>query len=98
MKIENRYIEIPSPPPLHPQKMWNVIKIPKNIHLEPDWGLEDQFITRNLHYVFEADALETSRPMNNPIYVMDDIYNMFDSISYEKGTALNPSNILEKIE
>ena len=47
--------------------------------------MDDQFITSNLHYVFGPDGLETSRPMNNPVYTTDDMNNMFDSISYERG-------------
>jgi len=53
--------------------------------VEPEWGMEDQFITTNLHYVFGPDALETSRPMNNPVNTAEESQNMFDAFSYEKG-------------
>jgi aminopeptidase N len=45
----------------------------------------DQFVVRELHYVFGVDALETSRPINYPATTPDEITRMFDAISYDKG-------------
>lgn len=53
--------------------------------VEPDWAMEDQSILIDLHYAFGIDALETSRPMNYPVYTTEDMDTVFDGISYEKG-------------
>lgn len=53
--------------------------------MEPDFRFSDQFVVIELHYVFGVDALETSRPINLPVTTNDEINNMFDAISYDKG-------------
>lgn len=53
--------------------------------VEPEWRMEEQFLTYYLHYVFGIDGLETSRPMNTPVVTNDDMSAMFDAISYDKG-------------
>ena len=46
--------------------------------------MSDQFVIENLQYVFESDALETSRPINIQVNTPDEIQSLFDNISYEK--------------
>ena len=48
----------------------------------------DQFVVAELQYVFGVDALETSRPINFQVNTPDEIGNMFDAISYDKGNFL----------
>jgi aminopeptidase N len=48
----------------------------------------DQFVVRELHYVFGVDALETSRPINLQVTTPAEISRMFDAISYDKGNSL----------
>lgn len=45
----------------------------------------DQFVVENLHYVFEIDALETSRPIYVSVNTTLQIQALFDAIAYEKG-------------
>ena len=51
--------------------------------------MNEQFILENLQYVFGADALETSRPINIEVNTPAEINSLFDSISYEKGFIFN---------
>ncbi len=53
--------------------------------VEPDFRMLDQFVVTELHYVFDIDALETSRPMNLQVTTPAEIDRMFDAISYDKG-------------
>jgi len=53
--------------------------------VEPDFRMLDQFVVRELHYVFGVDALETSRPINLQVTTPAEISRMFDAISYDKG-------------
>ncbi len=53
--------------------------------MEPDFRMLDQFVVRELHYVFGVDALETSRPINLQVTTPAEISRMFDAISYDKG-------------
>lgn len=57
----------------------------QSIQVEPDFRFTDQFVVIELHYVFGIDALETSRPINLQVTTNDEINNMFDGISYDKG-------------
>ncbi|EFX67144.1 hypothetical protein DAPPUDRAFT_203795 [Daphnia pulex] len=56
--------------------------------VEPDFRMLDQFVVRELHYVFGVDALETSRPINLPVTTPAEISRMFDAISYDKGSCI----------
>ena len=57
----------------------------------------DQFVVRELHYVFGVDALETSRPINLPVTTPAEISRMFDAISYDKGIINSPSKLEFKL-
>ena len=47
--------------------------------------MNEQFTVTDLHYVFGIDALESSRPIDFEVNTPDEINQMFDAISYEKG-------------
>ncbi|KAK7788600.1 hypothetical protein R5R35_008941 [Gryllus longicercus] len=57
-------------------------------YVEPTWRVEHQFINKILHNVFALDALESSHPISVPVDHPDQIRQIFDSISYEKGASL----------
>ena len=50
--------------------------------------MSEQFVIDNLQYVFGIDALDSSRPINYPVETPDQINQMFDAISYEKGASI----------
>lgn len=50
--------------------------------------MNEQFTVTDLHYVFGIDALESSRPIDFQVNTPDEINQMFDAISYEKGTKI----------
>jgi len=50
--------------------------------------MEDQFVVVDMHYVFGVDALESSRPINFQVNTPSQINQMFDAISYEKGSSI----------
>ncbi len=66
--------------------------------MEPGFEMDQQFAVSDLHYVFGIDALESSRPIDFQANTPDEINQMFDAISYEKGIGSHqrflPSNTL----
>ncbi len=64
-----------------------------NKQVEPGFEINEQFTVADLHYVFGIDAFETSRPIDFQVNTPDEINQMFDAISYEKGKAsILPTN------
>lgn len=55
------------------------------LQVEPSFKMLDQFIVENVQWAFSVDELETSRPMNVTVTTTDEIEELFDSITYEKG-------------
>lgn len=55
------------------------------MQVEPGFEMNEQFTVTDLHYVFGIDALESSRPIDFQVNTPDEINQMFDAISYEKG-------------
>ena len=51
--------------------------------------MNDQITVVDMQYVFGIDALESSRPINLEVNTPAEINQMFDAISYEKGTTKN---------
>ncbi|KAK0079084.1 hypothetical protein PV325_001747, partial [Microctonus aethiopoides] len=56
--------------------------------IEPEWGLESQFVVEQLQNVFETDARPSSHPMTYNVYSPAQISGMFDQISYNKGGSV----------
>ncbi|XP_033120518.1 aminopeptidase N-like [Anneissia japonica] len=56
--------------------------------VEPTWQMQDQFLENDIHPVFKVDALETSRPISIEVRTPAEINQMFDAISYNKGSSV----------
>ncbi len=48
--------------------------------------MSEQFVIDKLQYLFGIDALDSSRPINYAVDTPGQINQMFDAISYEKGS------------
>ncbi|KAK3895772.1 hypothetical protein Pcinc_000525 [Petrolisthes cinctipes] len=57
-------------------------------HISPDWEIENLFVTENLQSVMELDSLESSHPISVPVGDPDEINQLFDGISYDKGASI----------
>nr|AVD96941.1 putative APN-5 [Nilaparvata lugens] len=56
-------------------------------HFFPEFELWTQFLGRQI-YAYELDSLEGSHPIEVPVTHPSQIFEVFDSISYTKGSAL----------
>lgn len=56
--------------------------------VEPEWKMMEQFITEDLQSVMTTDALETSHPISIVVGHPDEISEIFDKISYQKGASI----------
>lgn len=56
--------------------------------VEPTWEMENQFVVDYNQDVMDLDALKTSHPVHVPVYDPDEINEIFDLVSYEKGAAV----------
>lgn len=56
--------------------------------LFPAWRAEEQFVSQQLALAFRLDALVSSHPVEVPVERAEDIDEVFDAISYEKGALL----------
>ncbi|XP_059611048.1 uncharacterized protein LOC132257980 [Phlebotomus argentipes] len=57
-------------------------------HLFPSWGMMDQFLIDDLHYVFRIDGSLATHPIVQSVANPDQITEMFDAISYSKGASI----------
>lgn len=57
-------------------------------HLLPDWNVMDTFIIRKTQSALRLDALDNSHPISVPVKNPNEIEDIFDSISYDKGSAI----------
>ncbi|XP_045478249.1 glutamyl aminopeptidase isoform X5 [Harmonia axyridis] len=55
---------------------------------EPTFGLLDQFLVRELHPVLDLDAKISSHPVIQNVGTPDQITEVFDTISYNKGACV----------
>lgn len=53
--------------------------------MEPTWKVLEQFVVHELQDVFSLDALESSHQISVEVEHPDEISEIFDRISYEKG-------------
>ncbi|XP_073818650.1 aminopeptidase A-like [Musca autumnalis] len=56
--------------------------------INPDWGLPDQFLLHALHSVMKFDSTPVSHPIVQTVETPDEINEIFDTISYEKGASV----------
>lgn len=56
--------------------------------LYPDWKMFQQFVGSVVHTAFSFDGLATSHPVYVPVYNPDEINEIFDTISYDKGASI----------
>ncbi|CCK68923.1 arginine/alanine aminopeptidase KNAG_0B04890 [Huiozyma naganishii CBS 8797] len=57
-----------------------------NFH--PDWKVWEQYVTDNLQRAMSLDSLRSSHPIVVPVKNADEINQIFDAISYSKGSSL----------
>lgn len=55
---------------------------------EPDWKMLDSFVVADMVYAFTLDGLVNSHPIKVPVNHPDEINEIFDSISYNKGASV----------
>ena len=57
-------------------------------HYQPDWEMDAQFLLLDLHPVMDLDATLHSHPIIQAASHPEQIYEMFDKISYKKGASI----------
>ncbi|THD26434.1 Glutamyl aminopeptidase [Fasciola hepatica] len=57
-------------------------------HVHPEWGMDEQFLLDDMQKVLISDSLATSRPVFQPVYYPNEINEIFDPISYNKGASV----------
>ncbi|CCK70993.1 metallo-aminopeptidase KNAG_0F03310 [Huiozyma naganishii CBS 8797] len=55
---------------------------------EPEWKVWEQYVTDNLQHALSLDSLRSSHPIEVPVKRADEINQIFDAISYSKGSSL----------
>lgn len=55
---------------------------------EPTWGMLDQFLIEDLHSVLTLDATLASHPIVQKVETPDQITEVFDTITYNKGASV----------
>jgi len=56
--------------------------------INPTWDLENQFVVENLLQSMILDSTDATHPMVHEVYTKSDNANMFDNISYNKGSSI----------
>ncbi|KAF2182780.1 hypothetical protein K469DRAFT_711475 [Zopfia rhizophila CBS 207.26] len=57
-------------------------------HLYPEWNVWGQFVTESVQTAFQFDSLRTSHPIEVPCYDGLEVDQIFDHISYLKGSSV----------
>ncbi|KAI9774858.1 MAG: hypothetical protein M1840_000074 [Geoglossum simile] len=57
-------------------------------HLYPDWNVWGQFVTESVQIAFQLDSLRSSHPIEVPVKDALEIDQIFDHISYLKGSSV----------
>lgn len=57
-------------------------------HLHPDWDVWGQFVTESMQTAFQLDSLRSSHPIEVPVRDALEIGQIFDHISYLKGSSV----------
>ena len=66
----------------------SIIKQILNFKFEPNYRLCQQFVINEIQSVMGVDGLTTSHPINQPVHHPDEINQIFDRISYNKGSYI----------
>jgi len=53
----------------------------------PEWRVWESYVTDNLQQALRLDALRSSHPIQAEVYRADEINQIFDAISYSKGSC-----------
>ena len=61
--------------------------------MEKEWSVTDKFLTDYKQVALALDSLETSHPINVEVNHPNQISEIFDAISYRKGTYFTISVI-----
>ncbi|KAG9229002.1 aminopeptidase-like protein [Amylocarpus encephaloides] len=56
-------------------------------HIHPDWNVWSQFVAEGMQTAFSLDALRSSHPIEVPVRDGLDVDQVFDAISYLKGSS-----------
>lgn len=56
--------------------------------LEPEWRMNDQFVVSKLQSVFQLDSLSSSHKISVEVGNPDEVAELFDNISYDKGATV----------
>ncbi|GME73112.1 unnamed protein product [Ambrosiozyma monospora] len=56
-------------------------------HFEPSWKVWENFVGDSLQSALTLDGLRSSHPIEVPVKRADEINQIFDAISYEKGSS-----------
>lgn len=56
--------------------------------LYPDWKVWELYVSDSLQHALTLDALRSSHPIEVPVKRADEINQIFDAISYSKGSSL----------
>ncbi|CAH1252312.1 ERAP1 [Branchiostoma lanceolatum] len=54
----------------------------------PEWKMMDQFVATDLQTALYADALSNSHPISVTVHRPEEVEEIFDSISYDKGASI----------
>nr|POF11406.1 aminopeptidase 1 [Quercus suber] len=57
-------------------------------HLHPEWNVWGQFVTESMQAAFQLDGLRTSHPIEVPVKDALEVDQIFDAISYRKGSSV----------
>ncbi|TGO86933.1 hypothetical protein BPOR_0265g00040 [Botrytis porri] len=57
-------------------------------HFHPDWCVWDQFVAEGMQTAFQLDSLRSSHPIEVPVKDALDVDQIFDHISYLKGSSV----------
>ncbi|CAI6328255.1 unnamed protein product [Periconia digitata] len=57
-------------------------------HLYPEWNVWGQFVTESVQTAFQLDSLRFSHPIEVPVYDGLEVDQIFDHISYLKGSSV----------
>ncbi|XP_020619542.1 glutamyl aminopeptidase-like [Orbicella faveolata] len=64
------------------------MEFPAMDYIHPEWKIDDQVVVIDMSAAFAEDSLANSHPIRIPITRPEDISQIFDSITYEKGACI----------